>query len=49
MPNPYLDSREYEVKFEYGTREKYIANFLAENLYAQCDDEGTFFGLEENN
>ena len=32
--------REYEVEFTDGTREKYQANVIAENMYAQVDDEG---------
>ena len=39
-PNPLFDTREYEVEFTDGTREKYQANVIAENMYAQVDDEG---------
>ena len=39
-PNPLFDTREYEIEFTDGTREKYLANVIAENMYAQVDDEG---------
>ena len=39
-PNPLFDTREYEVEFTYGTREKYQATLIEENMYAQVDDEG---------
>ena len=39
-PNPILDSREYEVELEDGSIQRYTANIIAENLFAQCDDEG---------
>ena len=38
--NPLLDTREYVVEFADGTYEKYQANTIAENLFAQTDDEG---------
>ena len=38
--NPLLDTRQYEVEFADGTRDKYFANTIAENIYAQVDDEG---------
>ena len=38
--NPLLDTREYEVEFTDGTKEKYMANVIAENMFAQVDDEG---------
>jgi len=38
--NPLLDTREYEVELTDGTYEKYQANVIAENIYAQTDDEG---------
>jgi len=43
--NPILDSREYEVEFDDGTRETYTANLIAENMYSQIDDEGRQFQL----
>lgn len=46
--NPLFDTREYEVEFTDGTREKYQANVIAENIFAQVDDEGrTHMVLEE--
>ena len=38
--NPLLDSREYECLLEDGTLYRYNANVIAENIFAQCDDEG---------
>ena len=38
--NPLLDSREYECVFDDGTLYRYTANVIAENIFAQCDDEG---------
>ena len=38
--NPLLDSREYEVEHHDGTIEVQSANIIAENLFAQVDEEG---------
>ena len=38
--NPILDSRMYEVEFRNGYRTSLAANAIAENLFAQIDDEG---------
>jgi len=38
--NPLLDTREFEIQMDDGTFEKYQANVIAENIYAQTDDEG---------
>jgi hypothetical protein len=38
--NPILDSRMYEVEFQDGYRTSLAANAIAENLFAQIDDEG---------
>jgi hypothetical protein len=38
--NPLLDTREYEIEFEDGTTDRYLANSIAENIYAQLDTEG---------
>ena len=38
--NPLLDTREYECEMEDGTVMRYNANVIAENIFAQCDDEG---------
>jgi hypothetical protein len=34
------NTRVYEVEFPDGSREDYAANIIAENMYAQVDDEG---------
>ena len=38
--NPLLDTREYDCELEDGTTMRYHANVIAENIFAQCDDEG---------
>ncbi len=38
--NPLFDTREYDIEFTDGTMEKHTANVIAENMYAQVDDEG---------
>jgi hypothetical protein len=43
--NPLFDTREYEIKFTGGTHEKYQANVIAENMFAQVDTEGSQFLL----
>ena len=43
--NPLFDTRQYEVEFTDGTTEKYAANVIAENMFAQVDDEGNMFQL----
>jgi ribosomal protein L31E len=43
--NPLFDTREYEVEFTDGMHEKYQANVIAENMYAQVNDEGNEFLL----
>jgi hypothetical protein len=40
-----FDSREYEIEFADGTRDKYQANVIAENMFAQVDSEGNQFLL----
>ena len=37
---PLMDTRQYEVEFDDGSTEEYYANVIAENMFAQCDDEG---------
>ena len=39
-PNPLFDTREYEIEFTDGSKEKYQANVIAENMFAQVDYEG---------
>jgi hypothetical protein len=43
--NPLFDTREYEIEFADGTRDKYQANVIAENMFAQIDSEGNQFLL----
>ena len=38
--NPILDSCMYEVEYQDGTRASVAANYIAENLFAQVDQEG---------
>ena len=38
--NPLFDTREYDIEFTDGSIEKYTANIIAENMYAQVDSEG---------
>jgi hypothetical protein len=45
--NPLFDTREYHVEFTDGTQEKYAANIIAENMYAQVDDEGRQYMIIE--
>lgn len=45
--NPMFDTREYIVEFPDQSRERYMANTIAENLYSQVDDEGNQFRLLE--
>ena len=37
---PLFDTREYDVEFTDGTMEKYAANVITENMFAQVDSEG---------
>ena len=45
--NPLLDTREYEVEMPDGSVETYTANVIAENLYAQIDDDGNPYTIME--
>ena len=38
--NPLFDTREYDIEFTYSSIEKYAANIITENMFAQVDDEG---------
>ena len=38
--NPILDSRMYEVEYQYSTKASLAANYIAENLFTQVDQEG---------
>jgi hypothetical protein len=37
--NPILDKRTHNVEFPDDRSEEYTANVIAENMYAQCDEE----------
>jgi hypothetical protein len=41
--NPILDTRTYNVEFPDGRGEEYTANVVANNMYAQCDEDGNQF------
>ena len=43
--NPILDTRIYEVEFQDGHKASMAANAIAENLFAQVDDEGNRHAL----
>jgi hypothetical protein len=43
--NPILDTTIYDVQFQDGHVESYSANIIAENIYAQVDEEGQRFVL----
>ena len=39
-PNPLVETSEYCVEFPDSGSEEYAANLIAENIFAQVDDEG---------
>ena len=39
--DPILDTCTYNVEFEDGDVTEFTANVIAENMYSQCDAEGT--------
>ena len=43
--NPLFDTREYDIKFTDGTSERYAVNIIAENMFAQVDEEGNQFQI----
>ena len=43
--NPILDTHEYKVEFTDGSRDIYMANLIAENMYSQVDEEGQQYTL----
>jgi hypothetical protein len=43
--NAMLDTRTYEVEFPDGRSDEYTANVIAEDLYAQCDEDGNQINL----
>ena len=38
--NPMLDTRVYEIEFQYGFRQPVANNLIAQNLFAQVNQEG---------
>ena len=46
--NPLIDTREYKLKYNYGTHDNYFANVIAKNLYSQVDSEGNQFLILED-
>ena len=38
--NPFFDTRDYDIEFTNGTRDKYTENLIVENMYAHVDDKG---------
>ena len=44
--NPLFDTSEYDIKFTDGAIDRYMVNVIAENMFAQVDEEGnmTFEG-----
>ena len=43
--NPILDSHMYEVEYQDGTKASLAVNYIAENLFAQVDQEGNRHAL----
>ena len=43
--NPLFDTREYDIEFTDGTIERYAANVIAENMFAQVDEEGNMYSI----
>ena len=41
--NPLFDTREYDIKFTDGVIERYMANVIAENMFAQVNEEGNMY------
>jgi hypothetical protein len=37
--NPLLDYMTYDIEFQDGCHEKYMANVIVENMYMQCDND----------
>ena len=47
--NPFFDTRQYEIEFTDGPVDKYTENLIAENIFAQVDDEGNQYLLMNKN
>ena len=43
--DPFFETREYKIYLTDGTRDKYTANLITENMYVQVDDKGHQFQL----
>jgi hypothetical protein len=45
--NSMLDTMTYEIEFHDGRSDEYTANVIVDNMYAQCDIEGTHYNMME--
>ena len=43
--NPLFDTQEYDIEFTDGTMEKYTANVIAENMFAQVDSKANMYSI----
>ena len=41
--NPLFDTRKYDIEFTDGAIERYTVNVIAENMFAQVDEEGNMY------
>ena len=41
--NPLFDTREYDIEFTDGAVKRYTVNVIAENMFAQVDEEGNLY------
>jgi hypothetical protein len=46
--NPILDTRKYAVEFDNGEQLEYAVNVIAENIYAEVDEEGRRYMLMDS-
>ena len=46
--DPMLNSMVYDVEFPDGEIKKYSANIIAQNMYAQVDDNGHYHSLHKS-
>jgi hypothetical protein len=45
--NVMLDTRTYDIELPVGHSDEYTAHMIAENIYAQCGEEGSHFNFME--
>jgi hypothetical protein len=45
--NAMMDTRKYKIEFSDGSSDEYTANTIAENMYAQCDEDVDQLNLTE--